>query len=158
LREGQNKAGEKVALPLDEIRRYCRQNIIMYKAAGATDLFYDGNSIPEKKLPVIKKSFDPFPNEKEIYFYCDTGALNNGKAGFMICEDGVYWKNHSLKPTNRSYLPWDKFKDREIMLKKYDLSLGVGDRISLAGMGRKVLFPIVEGIFRRIQVILKKNT
>ncbi len=129
----------------------------MYTAAGATDLFYEGSSIPEKKLPVIQKSFDPFPHGREIYFYCDTGALHNGKEGFLICEDGIYWRNGWLKPTNRNYLPWDKFKDREIALKKYDLSLGAGDSISLAGIGKKVVFPIIEGIFQRIQVILKQN-
>jgi len=129
----------------------------MYKAAGAADLFHDGSSIPEKKIPVIQKSFDPLPNGREIYFYCDTGALNNGKQGFMICDDGIYWKNSWLKPTSRNFLSWDKFKDRVISLKKYDLSLGAGDSISLAGMGRKVLFPIVEGIFQRIQIIIKKE-
>ena len=108
-------------------------------------------------MQTIKKSFSVFPNGREIFFYCDTTALNNGKQGFMICEDGVYWQNSWLKSTNRNYLPWKTFRERVIVLQHYDLSLGMGDSISLAGIGRKVLFPIIEGIFQRIQVILKKN-
>jgi len=154
LKEGQSKVTEKNrAEVIEKIRRHCRQSIILYNVG----LFMDGNSIPEKKMQAIKKSFLVFPNGREIFFYCDTTPLNNGKQGFMICDDGVYWQNGWLKPNDRNYLPWDKFKEREIALQKYDLLLGAGDLISLAGVGRKVLFPIIEGIFERIQFFLKET-
>lgn len=155
LRDSQERVNKKPqAEIIEEIRRLCRQNIILFNVG----LFLDGESIPEKKLAVAQKSFNVFPNGKRIFFYCDTTALNNGKQGFMICEDGLYWQNSWVKPTNRNFLPWDKFKDREIILKHYDLSLAMGDSISLAGIGRKVLFPIIEKLFYRIQNVLKENS
>jgi hypothetical protein len=154
LRAGQEKVtGKSQAEVMEEIRRLCRQSIILFNVG----LFMNGNSIPDKKMQNIKKSFSVFPNGREIFFYCDTTALNNGKQGFMICEDGVYWQNSWLKSTSRNYLPWKTFKERVIVLKHYDLSLGMGDIISLAGIGRKVLFPIIEKLFQRIQLALKES-
>jgi hypothetical protein len=154
LRAGPNKVTENSELKaIAEIRRYCCDHIRMHFIKE----FQVGAAIPEKRLQIIKKSFCEFPKGKEIYFYCDTNPFKNGKHGFMICEDGIYWQNHWLKPTNRNFLPWNKFKEREIKLEKYDLDLGAGDSISLAGLGRQVLIEIVEKIFRRIQMILREN-
>lgn len=154
LRTDSNKIRENSATKaIAEIRRYCCDHLRMRFIKE----FQVGTSIPDKKLQIIKKSFRSFPQGKEIFFYCDTSPFNNGKYGFMICEDGIYWQNHWLKPTNRNFLPWDKFKEREITLKKYDLDLGAGDSISLAGVGRQVLLEIIEKIFRRIQMILKES-
>jgi hypothetical protein len=138
---------------IEEIRRYCCQHLRMHFIKE----FQVGTSISEKKLKTIKKSFRNFPQGKEIFFYCDTSPLNNGKQGFLICEDGIYWQNSWLKHTNRNFLPWNKFKEREIVLEKYDLCLGAGDVISLAGLGKKVLFSIIEKIFKRIQTILSEG-
>lgn len=155
LRVDESASTEKTDAQIitEKIRRLCRQNIFMYNIS----MFQLGDSISEKKIRTIVKSFSVFPNGKEIYFYCDTSPLNNGKQGFMICEDGIYWQNSWFKPTKRNFLPWDRFKEREITLKKYDLDLGAGDIISLAGLGRKPLFTIVEGIFHHIQKILQGN-
>jgi predicted nucleic acid-binding Zn ribbon protein len=139
----------------EKIRRVCRQNILMYKIS----FFVDGDSIPEKKIRTIMKSFTIFPNGRQIFFYCDTTPLNNGKQGFMICEDGIYWQNNWYTHTNRNFLPWDKFKERSgVVLRKYDLDLGAGDVISMAGLGRKAVMSVVEGIFQRIHKILNNKS
>ncbi len=139
----------------DKIKRVCRQNILMYKIST----FVDGDAIPETKIRTIMKSFTVFPTGKEIYFYCDTTPLNNGKQGCMICEDGIYWKNNWYTHTNRNFLPWDKFKERAApILRKYDLDLGAGDIISMAGLGRKALMSVIEGIFQRIHKILNNKS
>lgn len=99
---------------LEKIQRVCRQNIIMYNIPT----FQKGDSIPEKKLGTIIKYFTVFPNGKEIYFYCDTSPLNNGKQGLMICEDGIYWQNSWVTPTSRNFISWEKLKEREIVVLK----------------------------------------
>jgi len=60
--------------------------------------FKDGESIPDKRMDKIRKSFSVFPNGKEIFLYCDTTPFRTGKQGFLICEDGVYWQNSWTTP------------------------------------------------------------
>ena len=94
------------------------------------------NALSEKKLKAAKKAFKIFPKaEEEIILFCDTHPLGKGKRGFFICEDGFYWQNNWANDTNRNYLSWEDFAEREIKLKGFALELGRGDTIGLAGLG-----------------------
>lgn len=112
----------------DRIRKICS----MYEDAKE---FIPGETIPEKKLRTAKKTFKMFPEDKEIFLFCDSHPLNKGKRGFMICDDGLYWHNSWATDTNRNYLFWGDFAKREIKLKHFTLELGRGDAIGLAGLG-----------------------
>lgn len=100
--------------------------------------FRPGASIPQKKLRTAERAFEVFPQEKEIFLFCDTHPLNKGKRGFFICEDGLYWQNNWANDTNRNFLSWEDFAKREFSLKGFALDLGRGDAIGLAGLGSDV--------------------
>lgn len=116
--------------------------------------FKDAESIPDKRIDKIRKSFSVFPNGKEIFLYCDTTPFRTGKQGFLICEDGVYWQNSWTTPTNRNFINWDNFKIRKITHKKYELDLGKGDVIDLAGLGSNTLGGTERVVSRRYLISL----
>ena len=118
--------------------------------------FKDGESIPEKKMDKLRKSFRVFPNGKEIFLYCDTTPFRTGNQGFLICEDGVYWQNSWTTPTNRNFINWDTFKRREITHKKYELDLDKGDVIELSGLGSNALEESVTKLFKHIRDALNE--
>jgi hypothetical protein len=118
--------------------------------------FKAGESIPDKRMDKIRKSFRVFPNGKEIFLYCDTTPFRTGNQGFLICEDGVYWQNSWTTPTNRNFINWDTFKKREISHKKYVLDLGKGDAIELSGLGSNALEESVVKLFKHIRDVLNR--
>jgi hypothetical protein len=118
--------------------------------------FKDGESIPDKRIEKLRKSFRVFPNGKEIFLYCDTTPFRTGNQGFLICEDGVYWQNSWTTPTNRNFINWDTFKGREIAHKKYDLDLGKGDVIDISGLGSNELRESVAKLFKAIRDALNE--
>jgi len=125
-------AQEKIQTSIAEkIRQICEA----YEDAKE---FRPGDAIPEKKLRTAKKIFNAFPEDKEIFLFCDTHPLDKGKRGFIICEDGFYWHNNWATDTNRNYLSWDDFAKRELNLKHFTLEMGRGDAIGLAGLGSDV--------------------
>jgi hypothetical protein len=118
--------------------------------------FKEGGSIPKKRMEIVRKSFQVFPEGKQILLYCDTTPFRTGKEGFLICEDGVYWQNSWTTPTSRNFINWDTFKKREIMQKKYDLDLGKGDVIEMAGLGSNALRESVAKLFKAIRDALNE--
>ena len=118
--------------------------------------FKDGESISDKKIDKIRKSFRVFPNGKEIFLYCDTTPFITGSQGFLICEDGLYWQNSWTTPTNRNFISWDTFKKREIAQKKFELDLGKGDAIDLSGLGSNELQESVVKLFKHIHDVLNE--
>jgi hypothetical protein len=132
----------------DKIRQICDHHMNID--------FKDGESLPDKRMDKIRKSFPVFPNGKEIFLYCDTTPFITGKQGFLICEDGVYWQNSWTTPTNRNFINWDTFKRRKITHKKYDLDLGRGDVIDLSGLGSNALQELVAKLFKDIHDALNK--
>ena len=132
----------------EKIRQICDHHMnIDFKA---------GESIPDKRMDKIRKSFRVFPNGKEIFLYCDTTPFRTGGQGFLICEDGIYWQNSWTTPTNRNFINWDTFKKREISHKKYALDLGKGDAIELSGLGSNALEEVVVKLFKDIHAVLNK--
>ncbi len=132
----------------DKIREVCDEHM-------SSD-FKNGESIPVKRMGKLRKSFRVFPNGKEIFLYCDTTPFRTGKEGFLICEDGVYWQNSWTTPTNRNFLNWETFKKREIVHRNYDLDLGKGDAIEMAGLGSNKLRELVARIFQDIYDVLNE--
>ena len=96
------------------------------------------SAISTKKMRTAKKHFKIFPSEENILIFCDTTPLDKGKRGFIVCEDGLYWHNNWANETNRNYLSWADFAERELKLKGFALDLGRGDTIGLAGLGSDV--------------------
>jgi hypothetical protein len=127
----------------DKIREICDDHM--------NSDFKAGESIPENKMEKLRKSFRVFPNGKEIFLYCDTTPFRTGKEGFLICEDGVYWQNSWTTPTSRNFINWDTLKKREIAHKKYDLDLGKGDVIEMAGLGNNASREAVAKLFKAIR-------
>lgn len=119
--------------------------------------FKDGESITDKMMDKIRKSFRVFPNGKEIFFYCDTSPFRTGKQGFLICEDGIYWQNTWTTSTNRNFLAWDVFKNRELAHKQYDMELGKGDVIDVSGLGDDTLRETVVKLLKQIQNALNEQ-
>jgi len=95
-------------------------------------------AISAKKLRTAKKHFKLFPSEENIFLFCDTTPFDKGKRGFIVCESGLYWHNNWANDTNRNYLAWEDFAERELKLKGFALDLGRGDTIGLAGLGSDV--------------------
>jgi hypothetical protein len=118
--------------------------------------FREGGSIPKKRMEIIRKSFQVFPEGKQIFLYCDTTPFRTGKEGFLICEDGVYWQNSWTTPTSRNFINWETLKKREIMQKKYDLDLGKGDVIEMAGLGNNASRESVAKLFKAIRDALNE--
>lgn len=101
---------EKTAaqVPADKIRQVCDHHM--------NRDFKDGESIPDKRMDKFRNSFRIFPDGKDIFLYCDTTPFRTGGEGFLICEDGVYWQNSWTTPTNRNFINWETFKNRQITL------------------------------------------
>ena len=133
---------------VEKIRQVCDEHM--------NSDFKDGESIPEKRMDKIRKSFQVFPYGKQIFLYCDTTPFRTAKEGFLICEDGVYWQNSWTTPTNRNFLNWETFKKREIVHKHYDLDLGKGDVIEMAGLGSHALRETVAKLFKHIRDVLNE--
>lgn len=132
----------------DKIREICDEHM--------NSDFKEGGSIPKKRMEIIRKSFQVFPSGKKIFLYCDTTPFRTGKEGFLICEDGVYWQNSWTTPTSRNFINWDTFKKREIVRKHYDLDLGKGDVIEMAGLGSNTLRESVAKLFKHIHAVLNE--
>ena len=132
----------------DKIREICDEHM--------NSDFKEGGSIPKKRMEIIRKSFQIFPEGKQIFLYCDTTPFRTGKEGFLICEDGVYWQNSWTTPTSRNFINWDTLKKREIVRKHYDLDLGKGDVIEMAGLGSNELRESVARLFKHIQDVLNE--
>ncbi len=139
----------EVQITAEKIREVCDEHM--------NSDFKDGESIPEKRMDKIRKSFQVFPHGKQIFLYCDTTPFRTGKEGFLICEDGVYWQNSWTTPTNRNFLNWETFKRREIALRNFDLDLGKGDAIEMAGLGSNALRETVAKLFKHIQDALNES-
>jgi len=138
----------------DRIRHICDQ--YLNRDFNDSRDFKDGESISDKRMDTIRDAFRVFPIGKEIYLYCDTSPIRNGKRGFLVCEDGVYWQNTWTTPTNRNFLPWDTLKKREIAHKRFDLDLGKGDVIDMAGLGSNILREKVANFFKQIHALLNE--
>lgn len=138
----------------DKIRQIC-EHYLNRDFSDNRD-FKDGESISDKRMDIIRKTFRVFPNGKEIFLYCDTTPLRTGKRGFLICEDGVYWQNAWTTSTSHNFISWDMLKKREITHKQFDLHLGKGDAIGLAGLGGTALREKVAQFFRQIQDALNE--
>lgn len=133
----------------EKIRRICH-HYLNRDFSDSRD-FKDGESISDKRMDFLGKTFRAFPIGKEIFLYCDTTPLRTGKRGFLICEDGIYWNNAWTTSTNRNFISWEVFRTREITHDKFDLFLGKGDAIGLAGLGSKALKEKVAQFFKQIQ-------
>lgn len=133
----------------EKIRQVCEEHM--------NSDFKDGESIPEKRMDRIRKSFQVFPHGKQIFLYCDTTLFRTAKEGFLICEDGVYWQNSWTTPTHRNFLNRETFKKREIVHKHYDLDLGRGDVIEMAGLGSNALRETVAKLFKHIRDVLNES-
>jgi hypothetical protein len=132
----------------DKIREICDDHM--------NSDFKGGGSIPKKRMEVLRKSFQIFPEGKQIFLYCDTTPFGTGKEGFLICEDGVYWQHSWTTPTSRNFINWETLKKREIMQKKYDLDLGKGDVIEMAGLGNNASRESVAKLFKAIRDALNE--
>jgi hypothetical protein len=132
----------------DKIRQICDDHMISdFKAGG---------SIPKKRMEIIRKSFQVFPDGKQIFLYCDTTPFRTAKEGFLICEDGVYWQNSWTTPTSRNFINWDTFRKREIAHKGYNLDLAKGDVIEMSGLGSNALRESVAKLFKAIRDALNE--
>jgi hypothetical protein len=140
----------------DKIRRIC--DYYLNRDFSDNRDFKDGESISDKRMDTLRKSFRIFPIGKEIFLYCDATPLRTGKRGFLICEDGVYWQNTWTTPTTRNFINWDTFKKREIAHKKFDLHLGKGDVIDMSGLGGYELREKVAKFFKQIHDLLNEQS
>lgn len=138
-----------------KIRRLCDQ--YLNREFNNNQDFRDGESISDKRIDTMRNSFRAFPIGKEIFLSCDTSPIRSGKRGFLICEDGVYWQNSWTTPTNRNFISWDVFQKREIAHKKFDLILGKGDVIDMAGLGGREIRDNVASFFKQLQAILSEK-
>lgn len=82
----------------------------------------------------MREHFNIAENEEIIMVYDDT-IFSNNKVGFAICAGGLYWKNDWAVDTNRTFLNWQAFAEREIVLEGYHIQLGRGDAIGMSGIG-----------------------
>ena len=114
------------------------------------------SALSERKLKTAKKTFTIFPSEESIYLFCDTHPLNKGKRGFILCQNGIYWHNNWANKTNRNYLAWEDFAERELKLKGFTVDLGRGDTIGLAGLGSDIKRDKALRLLTEIQSVLKE--
>lgn len=114
---------------LEGIRQICNG----YGAKSS--IFYTGKAITAK-VEMAEKSFEKFPAGEEIFLFCDTTPMGSGIWGFLLSEDGIYWRNDGKTPSTRTHLPWDEFAQRKNQPSRFTLVFGQGDLINLAGIRR----------------------
>jgi hypothetical protein len=91
-------------------------------------------TIDAERMKTVRENFNIPANENIIMVYDDT-IFGNNKLGFAICAGGLYWKNDWTTESKRSFLNWDEFSKRKIDLDKFQITLGRGDAIGVAGVG-----------------------
>lgn len=88
-------------LLVDGIRNLCKDMCF--------NRVYNWNCIPKMILSNSVNSLG-FDEDKLVLFY-DSSALETGRTGIAICDDGIYWKDISKSPGK---LSWDRFLNTEI--------------------------------------------
>lgn len=116
---------------------------------GLNSLYID-EAIDAKRMATVRENFNIPEGEKIIMVYDDT-ILGNNKLGFAICSGGLYWKNDWAVETKRSRLSWDEFAKRELKLVQYQISLGKGDNLGVAGCGSDEVRKSVETMLKEIK-------
>jgi len=114
-----------------------------------TSSLYFDDAIDAKRMATVRKEFNIPPNETVFLVYDDT-LFGSNKAGFAICAGGLYWKNDWSVDTKRTFLSWEAFADRNILLEDIAITLERGDAIGVAGVGddnaRKQILKLLQEI------------
>jgi len=88
-------------------------------------------AISAKRMANARKAMH-IPEEKTVVMLYDETIFGSNRQGFAVCEDGLYWKNDWAVKTKRTYLSWEEFRERKIMIKGKEIWLGRGDKIEVA--------------------------
>ncbi len=115
--------------------------------------FYPGEAIPERALHTAIKSFPAFPQVEDILLFGDATPMGSGVWGVVISQDGLYWKNSWTLATNRNFLAWADFAQREVKRHKSTLELGRGDVIHIAGFGNEAARQKAERLLKEIRAV-----
>ena len=142
------KVSDKVSKKEDtkSIREVCA------KYDGTRSL-YVNEIIEPKRMATVHDEFNIPANETIIMVYDDT-VFGSNKVGFAICAGGLYWKNDWSVDTNRNFLTWADFAEREIKLDGYHIQLGRGDVIGAAGVGDDKARERIVKLFGEIKSLL----
>ncbi len=114
------------------------------------------NEVSSDKIGRAEMSFENFPTGKEIFLFCDTTPMGSGIWGFLIAEDGLYWKNEETTPTTRTYLSWNEYAKENFQPQCMAIEFGKGNVISLAGIKRYEDREIVFRLFKELKKLLEK--
>lgn len=115
--------------------------------------FHPGDAIPERTLETAIKSFPTFPQAEDILLFCDGTPMGSGVWGIAISQDGLYWENSPTVATNRNFLTWADFAQREVKRRKSTLELGRGDVINIAGFGNDASRQKAERLLKDIDAV-----
>lgn len=110
-------------------------------------------TIDSKRMATVREQFDIPQNETIIMVYDDT-IFGNNKLGFAICAGGLYWKNDWSVETKRNFLTWEAFAERKIKLSTYQIELGRGDAIGVAGVGDNEAREQIVKMLKEIKALL----
>lgn len=66
-------------------------------------VYLDFSTMPEKKFKNVTAAFLNPSNLEKIVFICDQSLLGNGKSGFAMTDEALYWKSPYKKANKVSY-------------------------------------------------------
>jgi len=153
--KSQNKAPKTKSRKVPTSKSSARVDVQAAVKKALRDLgkadFYEGQSIPAKKLNNAIKSMGVGPGE-EVYALIDTTLFGSAKNGLVITNLGIRWKNDWATDSDKSFYSWDEFSAIApgMSTDKYDVVFSKGARVSTAGSGvepgelKKVLETIVS--------------
>ena len=114
------------------------------------------SEVSSEKIGRAEISFEDFPTGKEIFLFCDTTPMGSGIWGFLIAEDGFYWKNEETTPTNRNYLSWDEYTKEDFQPQRRAIEFGHENVFSLAGIKRYEDREKVFQLFKELKKLIGK--
>lgn len=118
--------------------------------------FYVDN-IPHKKREAAR-AYYPIDRDDEILGIVDVTIFGSCENGLAFTSSGISWNNSWTTPTSVNRLYWQELLERknEIKVDQYDLRLGYGAVICLAGSNVKPakLFNVIYELIGAIEKIL----
>lgn len=117
---------------------------------------YLAETIDPQRMRNARKAMH-IPEQEAVILLYDDSLLENNKAGFAVCANGLYWKNDWTVASRRTRLSWEEFAQRRrIREKDLTVDLARSDRIGLAVLGKEERAQVIDMLVE-IQAACKQS-
>lgn len=123
--ESRPKAPRPKGLTAGEIRQFCER----YSGSD----FYVGEAIPAGKLSTARSLY-PVPKGETAIALADATVFGSAKAGMVIGEKGIYWRNDWTTNSAVTSLTWHQLIGADIkVVDRYNIQIGDGNLFNMSG-------------------------